>query len=162
MDVDVWYRRYGESVYRRCLRMTRNETQARDLVQEVFLKAFRHRTSFRGDSSPLSWLFTIATRCFFDSVRGQKIAEMDGADILEFVRDEEESQTDCFVKHDLVVKLLSRAPKDVQQIVMARYFDELDYAQIAARHSINEKTVRRKLEKFLGDARKTARRLDAQ
>ena len=129
-------------------------------MQEVFLKAFRHRASFRGDSSPLSWLYTIATRCFFDSLRGQKVAEVDGSDILEFVRDEEENQDERFVQHDLVVKLLSRAPKDMQQIVMARYFDELDYAQISARHCINEKTVRRKLEKFLRDARKTARRLD--
>ncbi len=63
-----------------------------------------------------------------------------------------------FQRHELVAKLLARAPKDVRQIVVHRYFDELDYQQIADRLGINEKTVRRKLAKFLDFARKYARR----
>lgn len=140
--------------------MTRNEAQAMDLTQDVFLKAHRNHKAFRGDCTPLSWLFTIATRCVFDSARRSKPMELSGPEILEFVKDEREGQEGVVIRQDLVMKLLSSAPKDVQQIVVGRYFDELDHQQIAERHHINEKTVRRKLEKFLTSARKLARRLD--
>ncbi|MBW1872955.1 MAG: RNA polymerase sigma factor [Deltaproteobacteria bacterium] len=139
------------------MRLTRNQTQALDLMQEVFLRAHRYRKSFRGDSSPLTWLFTISDRCFFDLVR-KKVEPVSGSDVETFVRDEQEGAETIFLRHDLVAKLLARAPKDVRQIVIHRYFDELEHKQIAARLNINEKTVRRKLEKFLAVARKFARR----
>jgi len=101
-------------------------------------------------------LLEVADRCFFDSVR--KVEPEANDDIEAFVRDERDGADVLFQRHELVAKLLSRAPKDVRQIVVHRYFDELDYQQIADRLGINEKTVRRKLAKFLVFARKYARR----
>jgi RNA polymerase sigma factor (sigma-70 family) len=127
-------------------------------MQEVFLRAHRYRKSFRGDSSPLAWLFTITDRCFFDLIR-KKVEPVSNNEVENFIRDEHEGAEKVFLRHDLVAKLLARAPKDVRQIVIHRYFDELEHKQIAARLNINEKTVRRKLEKFLVTARKFSRRV---
>ena len=156
LDVDALYRQYGQAVHRRCLRLTGNKAQALDLTQEVFFRAHRYRKSFRGEASPIAWLFTITDRCFFDSVR--KVEPEANDKIEAFVQDEREGADVTFQRHELVAKLLARAPKDVRQIVVHRYFDELDYQQIADRLGINEKTVRRKLAKVLDFARKYARR----
>jgi RNA polymerase sigma-70 factor (ECF subfamily) len=43
-----------------CYRISRNHDTANDLAQEVFLKAYRNRDSFRGDSSVSTWLYAIA------------------------------------------------------------------------------------------------------
>ncbi len=135
----------------------RNEAQAKDMVQEVFLRAHRYRNTFRGDASPMSWLFTISDRCCFDAMR--KVEFEVGDQIETFVANEREGSEAVFQRQDLVAKLLSRASKDVRQIVVHRFFDELEHQQIAQLLGINEKTVRRKLEKFFRTARKIARRI---
>jgi RNA polymerase sigma-70 factor (ECF subfamily) len=122
----------------------------------VFVRAHRYRKSFRGDASPLAWLFTIADRCFFSSLR--RNAPIPTDEVEEFVDAEREGADVVFQRHDLVARLLGRAPRDVRQIVVLRYFDELTHVEIAARLGVNEKTVRRKLEKFLVYARRRARR----
>jgi RNA polymerase sigma-70 factor (ECF subfamily) len=43
-----------------CFRMTGDRQGAADLAQDIFLKAFRHFGSFRGDSKFTTWLYTIA------------------------------------------------------------------------------------------------------
>ncbi|HKP62623.1 MAG TPA: sigma-70 family RNA polymerase sigma factor [Polyangiales bacterium] len=156
MDIDGWYRRYGESVFRRCLRLCRDQTRASDLTQEVFLRAHRYRDSFRGDSSPMTWLFTLADRCFFDAV-GKLRPPPTAAEVAVFLHAERDGVDEVFEQHDLVVRLLARTPEDVRAIVLHRYFDELDLASIAERLGINERTVRRKLERFLAQAERLAK-----
>lgn len=50
------YRRYHSRVYRLCLGMTRNVSQAEDLAQDVFIQLFRKIDTFRGESSFSTWL----------------------------------------------------------------------------------------------------------
>jgi RNA polymerase sigma-70 factor, ECF subfamily len=154
VDIDLWYQRYGESVHRRCLRLCRNEQQALDLVQEVFLRAHRYRETFRGEASPLTWLFTLADRCFFDTL-GEPVRVL-GEDLDVVATEDLEDFEESFVSQDLIVRLLSRSDDEVRAIVVHRYFDELDLDAIAQRLGLNERTVRRKLLRFLEGARKLA------
>jgi RNA polymerase sigma-70 factor (ECF subfamily) len=152
VDVDGWYRRYGESVYRRCLRLTGDPARALDLVQEVFLRVHRFKDSYRGEARPLGWLYAIAHRCFVDSLR--KEPPVDVEQLRAIVTQEEAGLQVAVERHDAVATVLSRLPEDVREIVILRYFDELEHEAIAARLGVNEKTVRRKLQRFLKSARK--------
>ena len=53
---------YGGRIYALALRLCRRPEDAEDLVQEIFLQAFRKWQQFDGRSSPTTWLFTIAVR----------------------------------------------------------------------------------------------------
>lgn len=53
---------YGGQLYSLGLRFCGDRADAEDLVQEVFLQAFRAWGSFEGRSSPKTWLYTIAAR----------------------------------------------------------------------------------------------------
>jgi RNA polymerase sigma-70 factor (ECF subfamily) len=53
------FERYHGRVVSWCYRITRSRDTAHDLGQEVFLKAWRHRDSFRGDSRVSTWLYAI-------------------------------------------------------------------------------------------------------
>lgn len=55
-----FHRRFHTRVFAWCLRFTRNRPRAFDLTQEVFLRAWRHRATFRADSKPSTWLYVIA------------------------------------------------------------------------------------------------------
>ena len=156
MDLDDWYRRYAESIYRRCLRLCRDEQQAHDLAQEVFLRAHRYRESYRGDAAPLTWLFKLADHCFFDTL-SKASPPVSRKELEAFLREEELGFEGSFMSHDLVARLLSRSDSEVRAIVVHRYFDELELDAIAERVGLNERTVRRKLLRFLENARKLAR-----
>jgi RNA polymerase sigma-70 factor (ECF subfamily) len=52
--------RYQRDVYRLCYRYVNNHEDANDLAQEVFLRAWRGISRFRGESSFSTWLYRIA------------------------------------------------------------------------------------------------------
>ena len=53
---EILYERYHRRTYSLCLRMTKNQAEAEDLTQEVFIQLFRKAGSFRGDSAFSTWL----------------------------------------------------------------------------------------------------------
>jgi RNA polymerase sigma-70 factor, ECF subfamily len=50
-------------------RMLGSFDEAEDHVQEVFLRAWRSRERFQGESSPRTWLYRIATNACLDTLR---------------------------------------------------------------------------------------------
>jgi RNA polymerase sigma-70 factor (ECF subfamily) len=52
-----------------CHRMLGSYEESEDLVQETFLRAWRSRTSFRGDASFRAWLYRIATNACHDALQ---------------------------------------------------------------------------------------------
>jgi RNA polymerase sigma-70 factor (ECF subfamily) len=52
---------YSGPIYRLAIRMVGNVTEAEDVLQNTFLKAFQHMKEFEGRSSPSTWLYRIAS-----------------------------------------------------------------------------------------------------
>lgn len=151
IDVNAWYRQYGEAVFRRCHRMVQDRPLAMDLMQETFLRAHKYQGSYRGDSA-LSWLLTIADRCALDLIR-RRPEQPTPEDVRRFVEETADPAEPAFTHHGLLSRLLARADERTRRIVMHRYFDELELEDIAQRLGINERTVRRRLETFLESAK---------
>src|ERR1043165_8074585 len=61
--------RYERQIYRLCYRFTFNPDDARDLAQDVFVKAFEHLANFRRESSLKTWLYRIATNHCINRVK---------------------------------------------------------------------------------------------
>jgi RNA polymerase sigma-70 factor (ECF subfamily) len=64
--------RHSRSVFRLAFRMTGNEQDAEDLVQETFLKAYKQLHRFDGRSAFGTWLYRIAANCSLDLIRVRK------------------------------------------------------------------------------------------
>ncbi len=60
---------YQARVFGFVRRMVRNEDEAMDVTQEVFIKAFKHMERFDGRSSLRTWLFRIAHNLCIDRAR---------------------------------------------------------------------------------------------
>jgi RNA polymerase sigma-70 factor (ECF subfamily) len=60
------------SLYSAALRMTRNPSDAEDLVQETYLKAYRAFGSFKEGTNLKAWLYRILTNTFINSYRARK------------------------------------------------------------------------------------------
>ena len=63
---------YQDKVYNTCLGFVRNESDADDLTQEVFIEVFLKINTFRGDASISTWLYRIAVNKSLEFIRKQK------------------------------------------------------------------------------------------
>jgi RNA polymerase sigma-70 factor (ECF subfamily) len=63
---------YMGSLYSAALRMTRNPSDAEDLVQETYLKAYRAFDSFQEGTNLKAWLYRILTNTFINSYRARR------------------------------------------------------------------------------------------
>jgi RNA polymerase sigma-70 factor (ECF subfamily) len=70
------YRRYSNRIYRLCLHMVKNETEAEDLTQEAFLRVFRKIHTFQGISAFSTWLHRVSVNTILMSLRKKKRVEI--------------------------------------------------------------------------------------
>lgn len=74
-DVDAFeeiYRRSAPAVFRLCRRMLGDEVEARDRVQDTFVRAWERLTSYRGQSSLDTWLHRVAVNVVLEHLRSTK------------------------------------------------------------------------------------------
>lgn len=80
---DALVRQYDQAVLRLALNVSGSETDAQDIVQEAFLKAFRYLGNFRFECSFYTWLYRIVTNVALDSMRRRKTRREDPAIIAD-------------------------------------------------------------------------------
>jgi RNA polymerase sigma-70 factor (ECF subfamily) len=60
--------RYSQVVFRAAYRITGNESDAEEAVQEAFVRAYQSLAKFEGRSSMATWIYRIAANCAHDIV----------------------------------------------------------------------------------------------
>jgi RNA polymerase sigma-70 factor, ECF subfamily len=64
--------RYSQRLFRLAFRMTGNENEAEELVQETFLRAYRNLARFEARSNFGTWLYRICANCSLDQLRKRR------------------------------------------------------------------------------------------
>jgi len=64
---------HADSIYRYARYCLPPDIDARDVVQEVFLRAFRSWHEYKGDAGPKTWLFRIARNHIYDVLRKKRL-----------------------------------------------------------------------------------------
>lgn len=142
------YKTYGPAVYRRCLRLLRESEAARDATQEVFRKLLADGLQDDPDLV-LPWIWRVATNhCLNLRRNAQRRGQTELKPDLEFAEESE------FPERKLVQKVLSRFDKKTQTIAVGVLVDGMEHEEVAGVLGISRKTVSRKLERFLLNARK--------
>jgi len=74
-DVDAFetlYRQHAARIYSLASRIAGSPDEGEDLVQEIFLQAYRKLGSFKGDASVGTWLYRLAVNHCLDFVRSRR------------------------------------------------------------------------------------------
>lgn len=69
VQIEQVYEEYHRYIYHLCLKLTRNQTEAEDLMQEVWVKIVRYESYLKNVDHLKSWLTTICLNTFRDSYR---------------------------------------------------------------------------------------------
>ncbi len=153
-------RRYRNEVYALCFYFTRNREDAWDLSQEVFIKAWRALSRFRGDSSFKTWLMRIAANHSKDHLKKRRLqlTEYDDALQVPDSRDNRTPRSEAEAKEigtaiDAAVRQL---PPKLQMAFILREYQGLSYQEMAEVMACNMGTVmsrlfnaRRRLQQIL-------------
>ena len=70
---------YDRAVLRLALHLTGSESDAQDIYQEAFLKAYRNMGSFRFECSFYTWIYRIVTNLCLDHLRKRQVRKEDSA-----------------------------------------------------------------------------------
>ncbi len=148
--------RFESRIYNFSLRLTGNETDALDLMQEVFLGIYRNLHRFRGDSQFTTWVFRIAHNKAVDMSRRRGMtsplsalagAEESEQDVLERLQDAEDVQDPLALLsaeqgNAQVQKLLSRLSWDQRMVVELKVFQSCTFEEIAEMQDISANTAK--------------------
>ena len=140
---------YQTQVYRLALRMC-GEAAADDVTQEAFLAAWRALPEFRGTCRFSTWLYRLTTNAAIDWLRREKRhRSMDDVTELELPDDGPgpQDQAEQAEAQQAVRRALSRLSEEHRQVLLLRYMQELDYAEIAAALEISEGTVKSRISR---------------
>ncbi len=151
---EILQRKYQKPLTLLITRMIHNAEDAQDLVQETFIKAYNNLRFFKKEFSFHSWLFKIASNLCIDYLRKQRIQKISieqpfpssNEDDKHF--DYPDKDADIDVKISIVErdKILHQAinllPEHYRKIIHLRYFEELDYQELAEKLSLPLGTVK--------------------
>jgi RNA polymerase sigma-70 factor (ECF subfamily) len=70
--------RHSRAIFRLAFRITANEQDAEDIVQETFLRAFKQLPKFESQCAFGTWLYRICTNCALDHIRARKTRREQG------------------------------------------------------------------------------------
>ncbi len=136
-----WYDSYATDIYRYVILRIGTKEVAEDIVSEIFLSAWKHRTRYNPDkASSKTWLFTIAKNALIDHYRKTKpqseLSEniQDGTDLVE--------TTHWNLLSDEIQTALQKLTKEQREIVELRVWHGFSHAEIAQLVAKDERAVR--------------------
>src|SRR5215468_2009181 len=74
---EVLVRHYDQSVLRLAFHLTGSESDAQDIYQEAFLKAYKNLGRFRFECSFYTWIYRIVTNLCLDNIRKKQVRKED-------------------------------------------------------------------------------------
>src|SRR6185436_5952975 len=123
--------RYERQVYRVCYRFVDNRDDAKDLAQEVFIKAFEHLTNFRRESSLKTWLYRIAMNHCINHVKKHSQEFVEVTEAVGSVRSSAQSQLEDSEQREHFRRLVKQLPPKQKAILELRINEQLSYEEIA-------------------------------
>ena len=165
--------RHQRRAFAIALSLVRDENDARELVQEAFLRVYRGLGSFQGGSSFFTWLYRIITNLSIDLIRkpGRQLGDLDDsrleadesqeADFPFLSRVDGGDPADVVRRREIAARLqqaLEALPSYHRGVIVMREIEGLSYEEMAQAMGVSKGTImsrlfhaRQKLQKALAD-----------
>ena len=138
--------------YTLAFRLTGNEEDARDVVQETYLRTYRSIGRFRGDAQFSTWLYRITANCAASasarSARHRHAELAPDAPVLDPRADHDPAQhVDATTLRVRLEAAIAELPPRLRQVIVLRDVYELPHDQIAAELGISESAAKVRLHR---------------
>lgn len=141
---------YTKPLYSFCVRLIGNPDDAQDVVQDIFIKLWKHRDSFDSsrEASLKTWIFTIARNSCYDYLRKKKQTPFSamnflfkqqsddetGADFEDVLVDELPQADELFIEkenREQVEKALAHLSSTYREVIILHYTEGMTFEEIS-------------------------------
>lgn len=122
--------KYSRRLYFQIRRIVNNHTDTDDVLQNVYIKVWKHLGNFRADAQLYTWLYRIA---YNEAMTYMKQQQKHMAESLENRHDQAGAETQL-TGEEIQQKLqlaIQQLPDKQKQVFNMRYYDELTYEQMS-------------------------------
>jgi RNA polymerase sigma-70 factor (ECF subfamily) len=146
--------RWERPIFALAYRVIGREEEARDVVQETFLRAFRGIKNFRGQAKFSSWVYRIALNLCRDWIRRERRAPIqatpEGIDLVELAAEQGpvESIETLVARHDLskiVEQAMALLPDEQRTAIVLKEYHGMTFQEIADLQGCPLSTVKTRL-----------------
>ena len=144
--------KYQKPLYFHVRKMIRNPDFAEDLVQDIFLKAFKSLKNYKNDYAFSTWLYRIATNHTIDYLRKKKLETLsihadDSDDTHATIQlaDEDSFTDEPMIRRERKNKVheaIDQLPEKYKEVIIKRHIEEKSYQEIAEEMDITLGTVK--------------------
>jgi RNA polymerase sigma-70 factor (ECF subfamily) len=155
--------RWERPIFALAYRVIGREEEARDVVQETFLRAFRGIGKFRGQAKFSSWVYRIALNLCRDWIRRERRAPIlptpEGVDVVELAAEQGpvESIEDLVARNDMskvVADLMTRLPEEQRTAIILKEYHGMTFQVIADLQGVPLSRVKTRLYQGLNVLRR--------
>ncbi|RKR79920.1 RNA polymerase sigma-70 factor (ECF subfamily) [Mucilaginibacter gracilis] len=150
------YDRYQGLLYIYACKITKDESEAEDIVQEVFFYLWDKRHAISFQTSLSSYLYSAVRYKFFNLLDHKKVRANYAESFQKFMNDEP-IQADYMVRERDFVKLIEKEiallPQKMREVFELSRKHQLSRKEIAQKLSISEKTVKNQVSNALKELR---------
>jgi len=153
--LSLLYDRYNGIMKALILRIIRNDTEADDLLQEVFMEIWNQAKNFSAEKGkPLGWMVTLTRRRAIDALRKkqayaraeERLQAEPEQQPLAWVQNTTEKEIEAGDTRVLMAKVINSLPVAQQQVIELAFFQGMSQREIAANTNIPLGTVKTRLE----------------
>lgn len=155
--------RWERPIYALAYRVIGRDEDARDVVQETFLRAFRALPGFKGQAKFSSWLYRIALNLCRDWIRRRRrtpiVEAPEGIDIIELASEKGpvESIEDLVARREMsrvVAEGMQKLPEEQRTAIVLKEYHGLTFQEIAELQGCPLSTVKTRLYQGLSVLRR--------
>lgn len=164
--------RWERPIYALAYRTLGREEDARDVVQEAFLRAFRGLRGFRGQAKFSSWLYRITLNLCRDWIRRERRAPVvqtpEGVDPIEMADERmapTESVEDLVARKEMsaaVSRAMAELPEEQRVTILLKEYHGLTFQEIADQLDVPLSTVKTRLYQGLSVLRRRLERRQSE
>lgn len=149
---EVLVERYKDAVQNLAYRMLSNVTEAEDVTQEVFVRAYTQLATYKPAHKFSTWLLSIASHLAIDQLRRRRFLALPLEDVpfLEWITDLGAGPEQAALEgeqHDEIQAYLQRLPGKYRAVILLRYWYDLSYEEIAMALNLTPALVKARLHR---------------
>jgi RNA polymerase sigma-70 factor, ECF subfamily len=160
--------RWERTIFALAYRTLGREEDARDVVQEAFLRAYRGLRGFKGEAKFSSWLYRITLNLCRDWIRRERRAPVvqtpegvDAVDLADAQATPSESVEDLVARRELsraVARAIAELPEEQRTAILLKEYHGLTFQEIADQLNCPLSTVKTRLYQGLSVLRRRLER----
>ena len=149
---EVLYDRFAPMVFNKCYGFAKDEDEAKDLTQDVFLKLFVKLASFKGKSKFSTWLYAFTYNHCVNYVTRNTAKKfekqsVDYTDIQNLPEDHDDDSDFSELKVEKLKKALELVSPEEKMILLLKYHDNLSIKEIVMVLGIGESAVKMRIKR---------------